>query len=443
MPFDSGRFNKKQDLFRKVVVSKRYIFLVSQLKMTISMKKFLWTVPFIFINSFAGEPVYFPSQIKQSTAPTISVDSDFTQQRVDLTLTTRKPLVGFDDRGKRSIIPEGSSLLLQSTLDQIYSGFKQSPIADSLFSTKDGIETMGIESPDALRMKIMFQQLIQLKLQQQQFDRIGISSSSRYRDELTVVTVKQEGKIKKLKVDLEKAAKEDAIDIGESEVIPYALPTDYDGNDSWTVEKRSEAADIYSIRCVVCAPRKDKLRPQMNNVEAELVNQVILKKYSSYSKDKKTNDMILFAMNHKKSKSTGQCYANIKEALLGSKMIEDRPAGVSPKFAGEQLESRGFTNIMQDDEIGTKIKSPLQAPKGAILVYEPVPANRLILIKEKKNGVLTGRQIWVPDYGHIEIKTEDPGKPGFVSDYFNKKARTGTSMESVDRKLIGIYVKKN
>ncbi len=414
------------------------------------MKKFLWTVPFIFINSFAGEPVYFPSQIKKDTAPTISMDSDFSQQKMDLTLTTRQRLVGFDDKGAPSIIPKGSSLLLQSTLDQIYNGFKQSPIADSLFSTNESIETMGIESPDALRMKIMFQQLIQLKIQKEQFDRIGIGSTSRYRDELTEVTVKHEGKIKKLKVDLEKAAKEDAIEIGESEDIPYGLPTDYDGSDSWKVEKRSEAADIYSIRCVVCAPRKDKLRPQMNDVEAELVNQVILKKYSSYSKDKKTNDMISFAMTHKRNieeylrnKSVRKCYASVKDALLGSKMIGDRPAGVSPKFAGEQLESRGFTNILQDDEIGEKIKSPLQAPKGSILVYEPVPAERLILIKEKKNGVLTGRQIWVPDYGHIEIKTEDSGKPGYVSDYFSKNARTGTSMESVDRKLIGIYIKKN
>ena len=93
---------------------------------------------------------------------------------------------------------------------------------------------------------------------------------------------------------------------------------------------------------------------------------------------------------------------------------------------------------MEDTQLVGKITEPSQAPKGAILVYEPNPITRLVrTLNDDKT-----KEIIAPDAGHIEIKTDDVGKGGYVSDYHSSTSRTGNSLISDDRKLIGIYVKK-
>jgi hypothetical protein len=70
------------------------------------------------------------------------------------------------------------------------------------------------------------------------------------------------------------------------------------------------------------------------------------------------------------------------------------------------------------------IKSPYDAPPGAVLVYGAAPG------ATDKNS----------KYGHIEVRTRD----GFASDYFSPNARTGAAengMEGRGRVLIGVYTK--
>jgi hypothetical protein len=128
-----------------------------------------------------------------------------------------------------------------------------------------------------------------------------------------------------------------------------------------------------------------------------------------------------------RSKSTGYCYRYVKWALMDGGLAMDsngRPykiPGANPKTAGPALKSQGFTNLLETP-YANNIRSAYDAPVGAILIYS--------------GGT----------YGHAEIRTEE----GFISDYFNKRARTGDEKEGRGsltsgkyRKLVGVYVKLN
>ena len=118
--------------------------------------------------------------------------------------------------------------------------------------------------------------------------------------------------------------------------------------------------------------------------------------------------------------STSQCYRFVKEALQRAGVVSDYMPGVAAQGAGPALEARGFTNILP----GSNIRSPYDAPVGAVLVYGAAPG-------------ATDRNA---RYGHIEIRTPN----GFASDYFSVRARTGDAaagLEGRGRVLIGVYVK--
>lgn len=120
--------------------------------------------------------------------------------------------------------------------------------------------------------------------------------------------------------------------------------------------------------------------------------------------------------------SGGKCYAWVKTALQQSGAVKDYMPGVAAKDAGPALEQRGFTNIL--NQPGANIRSPYDAPKGAVLVYGAAPG------ATDKNA----------KYGHIEIRTAN----GFASDYASANARTGPAsngLEGRGRVLIGVYVK--
>lgn len=120
--------------------------------------------------------------------------------------------------------------------------------------------------------------------------------------------------------------------------------------------------------------------------------------------------------------SGGKCYAWVKTALQQSGAVPDYMPGVAAKGAGPALEQRGFTNIL--NQPGANIRSPYDAPKGAVLVYGAAPG-------------ATDRNA---KYGHIEIRTAG----GFASDYASANARTGPAsngLEGRGRVLIGVYVK--
>lgn len=120
--------------------------------------------------------------------------------------------------------------------------------------------------------------------------------------------------------------------------------------------------------------------------------------------------------------SIGKCYAWVKTALQQSGAVPDYMPGVAAKGAGPALEARGFVNLL--DRPGNGIRSPYDAPKGAVLVYGAAPG-------------ATDRNA---RYGHIEIRTG----AGFASDYASANARTGSAangLEGRGRVLIGVYVK--
>ncbi len=120
--------------------------------------------------------------------------------------------------------------------------------------------------------------------------------------------------------------------------------------------------------------------------------------------------------------SIGRCYAWVKTALQQSGAVRDYLPGVAAKGAGPALEQRGFVNLL--DRPGATIRSPYDAPKGAVLVYGAAPG-------------ATDRNA---KYGHIEIRTDR----GFASDYASANARTGGAANGLTgrgRTLIGVYVK--
>lgn len=120
--------------------------------------------------------------------------------------------------------------------------------------------------------------------------------------------------------------------------------------------------------------------------------------------------------------SIGKCYAWVKTALQQAGAVPDYMPGVAAKDAGPTLEARGFVNLL--DRPGNAIRSPYDAPKGAVLVYGAAPG------AVDRNA----------RYGHIEIRTGT----GFASDYASANARTGAAangLEGRGRVLTGVYVK--
>jgi LysM repeat protein len=114
------------------------------------------------------------------------------------------------------------------------------------------------------------------------------------------------------------------------------------------------------------------------------------------------------------SGSRGLCYRYVKRALQQSGAVNTYLAGGSAIQAGPQLERQGYTNIL--NRPGFNIRSPYDAPPGAVLVY-------------------AGGQ-----HGHIELRTRN----GFASDYFSPRARTGgegAGLEGRGRRLVGVYIK--
>jgi hypothetical protein len=119
--------------------------------------------------------------------------------------------------------------------------------------------------------------------------------------------------------------------------------------------------------------------------------------------------------------STGFCFRYVKKALIDAGLVNDRSGkpyylpGASPQLAGPTFKKQGFTNLLETP-YARQIKSAYDAPVGAILIY--------------------GGGKW----GHAEIRTAD----GFISDYFNPRARTGDKAlgkSGKNRKLIGVYIK--
>lgn len=417
---------------------------------------FLALLIFLANSVYANDAEYFPAEMNRRIAPLNITLPSFDNQIADIILRTKRSIPGYDRFDRPVSIPANTQLIMQTTLDSIYEGFRK-PQFDFLFSKdKDG-EGLTYEDPEALQFKAIMMELIQLKMQENIQERFGGTTSEREKTrterkkkeeeakDLVEVTVKKEnGDEEKIKVDLKKSLQDGALDVQEDGMATAKLSTDFNGAKTWNPDTKKVAeGDTPKIRCLFC-PKEDPIKAGISKaIEGEAVTKRIQEKYSSYSKDKEIVAMVDTAKKHKRdpkeyaSSVFRWCYRYVKDAMVRAKVVSKRLEGVSPKFAGVQLEKEGFVNIMNDKEFAGKITDPNQAPKGAILVYEPVARDRWIKMwSEKQKKYVLG-----PDHGHIEIKTEESGKGGFVSDYESVNARTGRSLQTADRKLIGIYVK--
>lgn len=120
--------------------------------------------------------------------------------------------------------------------------------------------------------------------------------------------------------------------------------------------------------------------------------------------------------SNRKSGSIGACYNGVKELLQKSGVTPRRLVGEHAKNAGASLNKQGFLNLLKTD-YKNKIKSPYDAPVGAIIVY---------------GGGASG---------HIEVRTAT----GFISDYNSPNARTGSAKAGLSgkgRRVIGVYIKE-
>ena len=125
------------------------------------------------------------------------------------------------------------------------------------------------------------------------------------------------------------------------------------------------------------------------------------------------------------NKSIGKCYRYVKRALLAGGAVDHYLGGASAIEAGPLLLKQGFIDILGLEQAA--IKSPYDAPVGAVIVYKAA------------SGATDKNRI----HGHIEIRTED----GFASDYFSQRARTGARENglvinsSSGRAVMGVFVK--
>ena len=104
------------------------------------------------------------------------------------------------------------------------------------------------------------------------------------------------------------------------------------------------------------------------------------------------------AMSRAYAHPTWRCWHFVKDALVDARVIDSRPTSPWAKEAGDELCRRyGFIQL--------NVRSPKQAPVGAVLVY---------------GG---------PDAGHVEIRTAT----GYVSDFI--------SPTPYPRPFLGAYVK--
>jgi len=140
-------------------------------------------------------------------------------------------------------------------------------------------------------------------------------------------------------------------------------------------------------------------------VSAPIVDEYQKKKlvYPTAKVDPRVNPKLMraatIAQERAHAHSKSRCWHYVKEALMASGIIDERPKTALAKQAADELvRTYGFKKL--------PIRDPFAAPLGSVLVYNARGAA-----------------------GHVEIRTKD----GFVSDFRSKTPSK--------RPLIGVYAK--
>lgn len=117
----------------------------------------------------------------------------------------------------------------------------------------------------------------------------------------------------------------------------------------------------------------------------------------NYSEGKQIKNSINYAMRNKYKHSQKYCYRGVKRALLAGGIVKKYPPGGHAKQAVRDLKAQGLINMLDNPAYKKLIKSPDDAPKGAIIVY----ANN------------------TKESGDIQIKTDWGSSGGYVSDFYS------------------------
>lgn len=403
---------------------------------------FTFFVPALFASD------QFPMQSKsQPLVGTLTTDEFI------LRLRTNSNLIAQDNSGNDILIPKNTTLEMTTSFLQMMDQYSvnKNPSQDDIF------------------LNDMIQQFKLLKYFENS-ETAQVSSSDQ--DTKERKSYKQKVKIvdsvdKKLKEKQDLIVDIDVDDLEKFEVIeqegaPYTIESDFDGDQNWNPNAEETVKDPKTEAsttkyCKKCQANKNlELKDLAQDLSFQAKANKINSLFSSLngSEDLKVkdqlNEAIKIALKKKRSRSTGYCYRYTKDALLAAGITKPRLEGRYAKQAGYELEKQGFVNLLDPIQIArTRFKSesmkdlltnPYLAPKGAVLVYAPNPSDRIVRACAKtKTG--TKKCVWDQDAGHIEIKTDVAGKSGVVSDYYNDKPRTGGSLQTADRKLIGIYYK--
>lgn len=155
-------------------------------------------------------------------------------------------------------------------------------------------------------------------------------------------------------------------------------------------------------------------------------------KIKKYSESTGAKIAIEHALKYRFSSSHGSCYRSVKKALKTSNkttpgLIPYHYSDLAALNAKQSLKKFGFINLLDIEPYKTQMVSPSRAPKGAVLVYS--------------SGIPCGT---ATDCGHIEIKTNDAGKPGYVSDYYSNdpiNETGGARKYGTKYKLVGVMIK--
>ena len=144
-----------------------------------------------------------------------------------------------------------------------------------------------------------------------------------------------------------------------------------------------------------------------------------------YSESKQAESTISFALKNKYAKSKAYCYRAVKKALVAAGAVKKYPPSEHAKQAVGDLKKEGFINMLDHPSYSKLIKTPDDAPKGAILVY----ANN------------------THESGDTQIKEDWGSDSGYVNDFYSKntflespKARR-YARAGQPYKVIGVMIK--
>lgn len=195
-----------------------------------------------------------------------------------------------------------------------------------------------------------------------------------------------------------------------------------------TQETAANRANNKELRAIT-----EKVKKQIQAKEALLAQQI-----EDYSSSPEVKAAVSHGLRNKSYKSKGRCYRAVKFALAASPPGTKKKGLIPQHFsdpaavnAKDSLKSYGFINLLEISPYDKLLKgNPAAAPKGAILVY---------------SSGLRCRNTTIKDCGHIEIKTDKPGKPGYISDYYStdpiSETERNRNLKKPIYKLVSIMIK--